>query len=240
MVNSKKETNPDKTAPRKRVLIIDSHEVVRKGIACMVEEDGEFEICGEAGDARQGLRALEELAPDLVVVDVSLPGMNGIEFIKSAKAYHPKQPIVVFSIHDESLYAERALRAGALGYVMKTAACQEILAAFRKALAGEVHVSGRVNGALLQRFLGGGQPGEGPPVSALSDRELEIFESIGHGKTTREIARALNLSVKTVDSHRMHIKEKLAIKTAPELVQRAVHFVEAELGRGALAPMAGV
>lgn len=232
MKTKKNSSGEKKTQPRK-VLVIDDHDVVRMGLMYLLNQEEDFEVCGEAGDARKGLNALEELKPDIVLVDISMRGMNGIEFIKSAKAYQARLPIVVLSIHDEWLYAERALRAGALGYVMKTAGSDEIITALRKALAGELHVSGRVNGVLLQRFLGGGgRTGNGSSIATLSDRELEVFELIGHGKTTREIAGLLNLSVKTVDSHRMHIKDKLAIKTAPELVQRAVHYVESEIGQG--------
>ncbi len=214
--------------------MVDGYAVVRKGLRYILNREAGFEVCGEAEDAKRGLVAIGQLNPDIVVVEISLPGSNGIEFIKSARACHPGQRIVVLSRHDESLYAERALRAGALGYVMKRADGAEIILALRKALKGELHVSGRINGALLQRFLGANHSKNGSPVSALSDRELEVYEWIGHGKTTNEIASALGMSVKTVDSHRMHIKEKLQIKTAPELVRHAVHHVvETGAGNGA-------
>lgn len=228
-MKTKNQSASKENTGRKRVLLIDDHVVVRQGLMYLINREEDFEVCGEAEDARKGMSAIEELDPDIVLLDISLQGANGIEFIKSVKACHAALPIVVLSMHDESLYAERALRAGAHGYVMKKADGAEIMGALRKALKGELHVSGRMNGALLQKFLGGRQSGNGSPVSALSDRELEVFELIGHGKTTREIAGALNLSIKTVDSHRMHIKEKLAITTAPELVKRAVHYVENEI-----------
>jgi DNA-binding NarL/FixJ family response regulator len=213
---------------KKKVLIIDDHIVVRRGLIYLINREEDFEVCGEAEDARKGLNAINELAPDIVLVDISLPGMNGIEFIKNAKARHPGLPIVVLSMHDESLYTERAIRAGALGYVMKRASSEEIIAALRKALQGELQISGSINATLLQKFFGGVQSKKGSPVSVLSDRELEVFELIGHGKTTREIADVLHLSPKTIDCHRMHIKEKLTIQTTPELVQRAVHHVASE------------
>lgn len=228
-VKTKKITAVEKSAkPKRKVLIIDDHIVVRRGLMYLINQEEDFEVCGEAEDARKGLDDIDRLSPDIVLVDISLPGMNGIEFIKNAKARYPGLPIVVLSMHDESLYTERAIRAGAMGYVMKRAGGEEIMAALRKALQGELQISGSVNAALLQKFFSGVRSKTGSPVSALSDRELEVFELIGHGRTTREIADALSLSTKTVDCHRMHIKEKLAIHTTPELVQRAVHHVENE------------
>jgi len=214
----------------KSVLIIDDHLVVRQGLKELVSEEEGLRVCGEAGDAMKGLEAINLLRPDVVLVDIGLPGMNGVEFVKNAKALHPSLPIVVFSMHDESLYAERVLRAGALGYVMKNADADEIIMALRKALQGEIHTSGAVGNTLLQKLLGKQQPKEKSSVGSLSDRELEVFEMIGRGKTTREIAGALNLSIKTVDAHRAHVKEKLGIRSATELVQHAVHHVESVLG----------
>ena len=215
---------------KKKVLIIDDHVVVRRGLSYLINREEDFEVCGEAEDARNGMDAVNRLQPDIVLVDISLPGMNGIEFIKNVLACHPDLPMVVLSMHDESLYAERAIRAGALGYVMKRASNEEITAALRKALRGEFQISGSANAVLLQKYFGRlrSKDGVGTGVSVLSDRELEVFELIGQGRTTRQIAEALHLSIKTVDSHRTHIKEKLAIQTATELVQRAVHHVEAE------------
>jgi len=219
-------TNGSPAIPKRRVLIIDDHLVVRQGLKHLINREEDLITCGDAGDAREGLDAIRLLSPDIVLVDISLPGMNGVEFIKNAKACHPALPIVVFSMHEESLYAERVLRAGALGYVMKKADSEELITALRKALQGEIYTSGAVGGALLQRLLGKQSPKREFSVSRLSDRELEVFELIGNGKTTREIAASLNLSVKTVDTHRMHVKEKLGIRSSIELVQHAVHHVE--------------
>jgi len=213
--------------PRKSVLIIDDHLVVRQGLRQLIDREEDLITCGDVGDALKGLDAINRLNPDIVLVDISLPGMNGVEFIKNAKANHPTLPIVVFSMHDEALYAERVLRAGALGYVMKKAESEEIITALRKALRGEIHTSHALSGNLLQKLLGRHQPKTPSSISSLSDRELEVFEMIGHGKSTREIAAALNLSIKTVDTHRMHVKEKLGVRNAVELVQHAVHHVEA-------------
>jgi DNA-binding NarL/FixJ family response regulator len=221
----------DATDPnlKRRVLIIDDHLVVRQGLKHLIDREDDLLTCGDVADARKGLDAIHGLNPDVVLVDISLPGMNGIEFIKNAKASHPDLPIVVFSMHDESLYAERAIRAGALGYVMKKADSEEMIAALRKALRGEIHTSSIIGGTLLHRLLGRKRPENGSSVSRLSDRELEVFEMIGHGKTSREIAGTLKLSIKTVDTHRMHVKEKLGLRTAIELVQHAVHHVENEV-----------
>ncbi len=184
-LKKKASTGNGSEGPSKRsVLIIDDHLVVRQGLKLLIDREEDLRACGEAGDGCQGLDAIGVLKPDIVLVDISMPGMNGIEFIKNAKACHPKLPIVVFSMHDESLYAERVLRAGALGYVMKKADSEEILMALRKALRGEIYTSGAVSGTLLQQFIGRHQPKQGPAVSRLSDRELEVFEMIGHGKTT--------------------------------------------------------
>ena len=215
--------------PRKSVLIIDDHAIVRQGLKHLINHEKDLFVCGEAEDGRSGLSAILSLKPDIVLADVSLPGMNGIEFIKNIKACHPSLPIVVLSMHDESLYAERVLRAGALGYVTKKAASETIIAALRKALNGELYTHGPFAATLLQRLLSKQQPNDGSPASALSDRELEVFEMIGNGKSTHEIADALNLSVKTVDSHRTHIKDKLDLHTATELVKRAVLHIENEM-----------
>ena len=212
--------------PRKTVLIIDDHIVVRQGLHHLIDREEDLVVCGEAGDAVEGLDSIRRLNPDIVIADIPLPGMNGVEFIKNARACRPDLPIVVFSMHEESLYAERTLRAGARGYVMKKADCGEIITALRKVLEGGIHTSGEMEEKLLRRTLGNRQPKSGSPVSRLSDRELEVFEMIGHGRTSHEIAEALSLSVKTVDTHRQHIREKLGLRTTTELVQHAVHHVE--------------
>jgi DNA-binding NarL/FixJ family response regulator len=167
--------------PRRSVFIIDDHNVVRQGLRQLIDREEDLMACGDAADGRKGLDAIDRLNPDVVLVDISLPGMNGVEFIKNAKASHPHLPIVVFSMHDESLYAERVLRAGALGYVMKKAESEEIITALRRALRGEIHTSGSMGGTLLQKLLGRQQPKNTTAVSRLSDRELEVFEMIGHG-----------------------------------------------------------
>lgn len=211
---------------RTPVLIVDDHKILRQGLIKLINQEKDMRVCGEAENAQQGLDAIENLKPGVILVDISLPGMNGIEFIKNVKARHPDLPMVVLSMHDESLYAERALRAGAMGYIMKKTCCEDLLEALRKARHGEFHVSGKVGVTMFQKFLGHQMVKNTSPVSILSDRELEVFELIGRGKGTREIAESLHLSIKTIDSHRAHIKEKLKLTTATELIQHAVRFVE--------------
>ena len=187
-----------------------------------------MEVCGEASNAAEALQQIGHLAPDVVLTDISMAGMNGVEFLKHLKARNPMLPAVVLSMHDEALYAERALRAGALGFVMKKAPGDEMLTALRKARRGEYHVSEKVGAGIFQKFLHTKSESKSP-MALLSDRELEVFELLGGGCGSKQIAAELHLSVKTVDTHRMHIKEKLGVHTATELVQHAVHHVENEL-----------
>lgn len=216
---------------RKRVLIVDDHAVVRKGISALLAEEGDFSVCGEAENAPQALEVMRQAAPDLALVDISLPGTNGIELTKAMLAERPKLPILVFSVHDESLYALRALRAGAKGYLMKTESISQILAAFRKVLAGEIYVSSRFGERLVFQAVqapNGSMPAS--PVDNLSDRELEVLHHLGKGHGTREIAMNLNLSVKTIETHRAHIKEKLGAKDSDEMVRFALDWVALEEG----------
>ena len=216
---------------RKRIFLVEDHRVLRQGLKLFIEQESDMEICGEAGNAVEAFTAITALKPDAVVSDISMPGINGIEFIKNIKALFPDMPAVVLSMHDESVYAERALRAGELGYVMKKESMTEVITALRKAFNGESHVSEKVVGSLLRKALGrpGSSKVESPsPVELLSDRELEVFEHIGRGRDTISIATALRLSPKTVETHRMHIKEKLRINTISELIQQAALWVEHE------------
>ena len=223
---------PKKTpAAKKRIFLVEDHRVLRQGLKLFIGQEPDMEVCGEAGNASEALTAVTALRPDAVVTDISLPGMNGIEFLKNIKALHPDIATVVLSMHDESVYAERALRAGALGYVMKKEGTEELVAALRKAFNGERHVSGNIIGAILHKALGAQRPGKNlpaSPVELLSDRELEILEHIGRGENTKGIADVLNLSPKTVETHRVHIKEKLGITSILELTQYAALWVEHE------------
>ncbi|MDR3403711.1 MAG: response regulator transcription factor [Chthoniobacter sp.] len=218
-----KRRKPAKT----RILIVEDHRIVRQGIARLINEEADLEVCAEAGEAGEALKQIAKDKPDLVIIDISLPGMNGIEFLKHLKVEHPGLPAVVLSMHDEALYAERALRAGASAYVMKKESSDELLVAIRKAREGQFHVSEKVGGSIFQKFVGTKRPVESA-IGRLSDRELEVFELLGHGHGSKEIARQLRLSVKTVDTHRGRIKEKLSLRGSTEMIQRAVQWVERE------------
>ena len=216
-------------ATKTRILLVEDHEIVRQGIARLINQEADMEVCGGIGSASEALEKIGTLEPDLVITDISLSGMNGIELLKHLKVQYPELPVVVLSMHDEALYAERALRAGALAFVMKKESSSEVMMAIRKARQGEYHVSEKVGGGIFQKFLNTKRPQESP-LAMLSDRELEVFELLGHGHGSKDIAAQLHLSVKTVDTHRTHIKEKLKLRSFTELIQRAVQWVERESG----------
>jgi len=174
------------------------------------------------------LTGIDKASPDLLIADMSLRGSSGIELIKNVKVLYPNLPILVLSMHDENIYAQRVLRAGAKAYVMKQEAAERVMQAIRKILKGEIYVSEKVGSQMLQQIVRGHSPTESSPVDRLSDRELEVVQLIGRGRTTREIAKVLNVSIKTIESHRAHLKEKLDLKNATELVQFCVQWVEQE------------
>jgi DNA-binding NarL/FixJ family response regulator len=212
-----------------KVFLVDDHPLMRQGIAQLISEQPDMVVCGEAEDAPSGLRGIEGSHPDVAIVDISLRGTNGIELIKNLRAVHKFLPILVLSMHDETVYAQRALRAGALGYVMKQDAAENVVAALRRILEGEIYVSDKVSSQMLHQALTGRGNPQSSPVDRLSDRELEVIQAIGHGKATREIAKELSVSVKTIESHRAHIKDKLGLKNASELVKFCVQWVENEI-----------
>jgi DNA-binding NarL/FixJ family response regulator len=207
-----------------RILIVDDHPVVRQGLALLIGQQEDLSVCGEAEDAPRAISAIEALKPDLVLVDVSLKGTDGIELTKDIKIRFPSLPVLVLSMLDESFYAERALRAGAKGYVMKQEATDKILTAIRRVLSGEVFVSDKMVNRLLQKMAGDTASG-GSPVEVLSDRELTVFQLIGGGHSTARIAEELHLSVKTIETHRAHIKEKLKLSDAAELSGYAAQWM---------------
>jgi DNA-binding NarL/FixJ family response regulator len=206
-----------------RVLIVDDHPIVRRGLAQVIDQEPDLEVCGEANDADSALATMEKLAPDIALVDLMLKGASGTDLIKSLKARHPSIPILVVSMHDVAVYAERALRAGAHGYIMKEEATGQVLTALRKVLAGDVYVSDRVVGRILRRMVGGGQ---GIGLESLSDRELEVFQWIGRGLSVPEIAEKLSVSPKTVETYRAHIKDKLQLANSAEVMRLAVQWFE--------------
>jgi len=217
-----------KAPPRKartRILIVDDHPIVRKGIADLVGQKPDFLVCGDADRVEDALPAIDELKPDLVIVDLSLKGAGGLELLKDLKIRHPDIPALVLSMHDETLFAERALRAGARGYVMKQEAVNELEHAIRRVLSGKIYLSQAMSDRLLHMVSQGERIRDRSPMERLSDRELEVFEMIGRGLPMREIAKELHLSVKTIETHRAHIKEKLNITSAVQLVQHATQWV---------------
>jgi DNA-binding NarL/FixJ family response regulator len=209
-----------------KVLIVDDHPVVREGLTRLINLQPDLRVCGEASTAYQALKMLPVLKPDLVILDITLGGSNGMDLIKDMKVRSLKSSILVLSMHDESLYAERALRAGAKGYIMKEQASKEVLKAIHRILAGEIYLSEKMAAKMLHKIADGKSDGDTPPEGALSDRELQVFQMIGQGLGTRQIAEELHISAKTVESYRAHIKVKMNLKNAHELTQHAVHWVE--------------
>lgn len=220
---------PDESAKKRRVIIVDDHPLFRHGIGDLINAESDLEVCGEADSAPTALDAIRRLKPDLVIVDISLKGTNGIELVKSIKAEYPKLAMLVLSMHDESLYALRALRAGARGYVMKQEALDRVMGAMRQVLTGEIYVSPAMSERMLHEFVAGNSTG-GSLTDKLTDRELEILNLIGRGRGVQEIAQELHLSAKTVETHRAHIKEKFNFKTARELARFAVQWVDQQGG----------
>lgn len=211
-------------AGRRSVFLVDDHPIVLQGLAMLIDQQEDLEVCGRSSRAEDALPAIASLDPDVVIVDLSLQGSSGLSLIKDLHVRHPKLPILVLSMHDEVLFAERALRAGALGYVMKQESSNALLGALRRVLVGEVHLSERMSQGVLKSVARSGVSREKSPIRRLSDRELEIFELIGRGLKTGEIARRLHLSVKTVQTHRAHIKEKLHLSDSAKLAVRAAKW----------------
>ncbi len=207
-----------------RVLIVDDHPVVRRGLAELIGDEPDLEVCGEASDAPDALRQVETKHPDVVVVDISLQAGNGIELIQQIKERDERIKTIVSSMHDESLFAERALRAGAMGYINKQEPTERVIDAIHEVLSGQVYLSARMANRLLQSVVGG-ETLEQDPIGSLSNRELEVFELIGQGLTTKKIAGRLHLSPKTIETHREKIKTKLNLNNSTELSRRAVQWV---------------
>jgi DNA-binding NarL/FixJ family response regulator len=227
MASPKRTTQPRKT--KARVLLVDDHPILRKGMAQLINQELDMMVCGEAEEAPKAFELVGTLNPDVALVDISLKGGNGLELIKNIKARYPDLPLLVLSMHDETLYAERALRAGSLGYIMKEEAIEKVLTAIRQVLAGEMFLSDRMKGRLLNQLVGGRIKQGGSSIDSLSDRELEVFRMIGEGRGTRQIAEELRLSIRTVEAYREYIKDKLNLKNGTELVQHAFSYVHSGL-----------
>jgi len=222
-------TSTPATPPAKRgVLVVDDHPFMRAGIAQLIERQADLSVCGEAGNPAEALQALVKTKPDLILTDLTMPGRSGLEFIKDLRAAHTDIAVLVISMHDEVVYAERALRAGARGYIMKEAGGENLLAAIRQVLRGEIYVSPRMSARILEGFSATRPRGSSSPIEKLTDREFEVFQLIGQGKSTRDIAQQLHLSTKTVDVHRSNIKAKLELGDVTALIRHAVRWVETQ------------
>jgi|SRR5450631_904867 DNA-binding NarL/FixJ family response regulator len=215
--------NGSKCAVR-RVLIVDDHPIVRQGLRQIMEHEDDLTVCGEAETVQDAMSAVRELKPDVVVADLSLKQGDGIELVRDVRAHFPQLPILVLSMHDEVIYAERILSAGANGYIMKQAAGEQFLVSLRRVLDGGIYVSEAVGNSMIKKIAAGGAFTSANPVDRLSTRELQILHMIGKGMSTRETAKSLNLSIKTVESHRQRVKRKLNLCTGAQLVQYAVNW----------------
>lgn len=222
---------PTPAAPavdRKRILLVDDHPFMRAGLRQLIDRQPDMMVCGEAGNPAEAFQQLAGPAPDLVLTDLTMPGRSGLEFIKDLRAARADVTVLVISMHDEGVYAERVLRAGARGYIMKEAGGENLLAAIRQVLRGEVYVSPRMSARILDALSAGRPRGSRSPIEQLTDREFEVFQLVGQGKSTRDIATQLHLSPKTVDVHRSNIKQKLALVDTTALIRHAVRWVETQ------------
>ena len=210
----------------KAILIVDDHPVLRRGLAALIETEPGLAVCREVATCRAALEAVRESRPDLVIVDIALGECDGLDLVKDMKSSHPEIPTLVLSMYDESIYAERSLRAGALGYVSKQQLDDTVLVAIRRLLGGETYMSDKLKARLATKFIAGRTLETDSPLDALSDRELQVFRLLGQGRSTPQIAELLNLSVKTIESHCEHIKQKLTLHSATELAHRATQWVE--------------
>jgi len=213
--------------PRRRVLIVDDHPMMREGLAQLIEHEPDLVVESQADSAAQALGIIETSVPDLLLLDISLPDKNGLEVIKDVRALHPSLPILVVSMHDESLYAERVLRAGGRGYIMKQEGGKRLMQAIRHVLEGRIYVSEKISARILETFSGRGGDTQSP-IENLSDREFEVFQLLGQGRGTREISVHLHISIKTVEVHRTNIRKKLALSTGGELVRYAIRWHESQ------------
>jgi DNA-binding NarL/FixJ family response regulator len=209
---------------KRAVFVVDDHPLLRQGLALLINQQHDLEVCGEAEEAQAAMHAIAQRKPDILIVDISLNGPDGLDLLKNIRILYPDLPVLILSMHDEAIYAERALRARANGYIMKQEATEKVLVAVRRILHGDVYVSDRMASKMLQQYIGGAPSAIQSRISALSDRELEVFCLIGEGRGTREIAEELHLSIKTVETYQAHIKEKLSLRSGRELIQHAIQW----------------
>lgn len=207
---------------KKTVFVVDDHPLLRQGLALLINREEDLEVCGEAEEAQAAMNALAAKQPDVLIADISLNGPDGLDLLKTLRTQYPDLPVLILSMHDETIYAERALRARANGYIMKQEATEKVLVAVRRILDGEIYLSDRMANKLLHKYVSGASADMNSRLSILSDRELEVFRLIGEGRSTRQIAEKLRLSIKTVETYQAHIKEKLSLRSGRELVQHAI------------------
>ena len=207
---------------KKTVFIVDDHPLLRQGLALLINREQDLVVCGEAEEAQTAMTEIAAKKPDILIADISLNGPDGLDLLKNLRTQYPNLPVLILSMHDESIYAERALRARANGYIMKQEATEKVLVAVRRILGGDIYLSDRMANKLLHQYISGTAADVKTQLSALSDRELEVFRLIGEGRSTRQIAEKLHLSIKTVETYQAHIKEKLSLQSGRELVQHAI------------------
>jgi len=223
--------SPEPMAAKRRIFIVDDHAMFRDGLRRLIDLEPDLTVCGDAPDAASGLNGIRESAPDLVIVDISLDTTSGIDLIKAVKRDHEDMPVLVVSMHSESLYGDRALRAGSMGYVMKSEPATTVVAAIRKVLSGNVHMSETMATMVVSKFVKGETDQIPSPLEALSDREMEVFRMLGQGKGTREIAQEMNVALPTISSFKNRIKEKLAFKNSTEMILYALQWFRKELSQ---------
>jgi DNA-binding NarL/FixJ family response regulator len=211
---------------KKKILIVDDHPMMRDGLRQLIDNEPDLTVCGEAGDAYEGMEKLDREKPDLVLADITLPGKNGLEFLKDIQAQHSGTSVLIISMHDEMLYAERVLRAGGRGYIMKQEGGKKIMHAIRQVLNGQIYVSEKMSAKILEIFSGNRADSGDSALGKLTDREFEVFQHIARGLSTKEIAQEMHVSTKTVEVHRMNIKAKLNLKTAADLIRYSVRWLE--------------
>ena len=216
------ETTTSESVTKKSVFIVDDHPLLRQGLALLINREKDLAVCGEAEEAQTAIREITAKKPDILIADISLNGPDGLDMLKNLRTLYPNLPVLILSMHDESIYAERAMRARANGYIMKQEATEKVLVAVRRILGGDIYLSDRMANKLLHQYISGASADVNSRLSSLSDRELEVFRLIGEGRSTRQIAEKLHLSIKTVETYQAHIKDKLSLHSGRELVQHAI------------------
>jgi DNA-binding NarL/FixJ family response regulator len=214
-----------KTENKAKVFLVDDHPLVREWLSQLIQREPDLMVCGEAEDTHEALPRIGETKPDIVIADISLKTTHGLELVKDLQAQFPKLPVLCLSMHDESLYAERVLRAGAMGYITKQESTRKVLQAIRQVLSGQIYVSEKMAARMVHKLVAGRQQEHSSPVERLTDRELEVFQLIGKGQGTRKIAEELHLGIKTVESYRARIKDKLKLEDGTQLLQQAIQWV---------------